>query len=65
MSRKCKKNLYKSTYKGNSFTKGKTYNIEDEDDNFFYFIDNEGMSFNFSKVEKLPYYWVEDYFYSL
>lgn len=63
MSRKCKKSLYKSTYKDNAFTKGESYNIVEEDDNFFYLTDNKGRSFNFSKLKKLPYYWVDDYFY--
>lgn len=63
MDRKCKKSLYKRTYKGNAFTKGKTYNIVEEDNNHFYLIDNEGHKFNFSKELKSPYYYINDYFY--
>jgi hypothetical protein len=65
MSRKCKKSLYKSTYKGNAFTKNKTYNVVDEDDNFFYIIDNEGQEFSMCKAQSNVYYWIDDYFYSL
>ncbi len=65
MSRKCKKSLYKSTYKGNAFTKDKTYNIVDEDDDFFYIIDNEGRKFSMHKTPSNTYYYIDDYFYSL
>lgn len=64
-SRKCKKSLYKSTYEGNAFTIDKTYDIVEEDDNFFFIIDNEGRKFSLHKTQSNIYYWIDDYFYSL
>lgn len=59
---KCIKSLYKSTYKGYAFTKGKEYVIDSEDDEFYTFIDNLGRKFEMSKKLTTIYYFVEDYF---
>jgi hypothetical protein len=59
---KCKKSLYKSTYKGHAFTKGKEYVIDSEDAEFYTFIDNLGRKFEMSKKLTTIYYFVEDYF---
>lgn len=61
-SRKCKKSLHKSTYGGNAFTKGKTYDIIEEDEFFFYIKDNKGWEFSMHKTPFHGYYWVDEYF---
>ena len=48
---KCKKSLYKSTYKGNAFIKGKSYTIAKEDNLFIWVKDKENNDFNFSIKE--------------
>ena len=58
---KCKKDLYKSTYKGKAFTKGTSYSIARKDE-FIWIIDNEGNEFNFSMEKIDPYYYIMDYF---
>ena len=58
----CKKDLYKSTYKSNAFTKGNSYSVSDENDKEIYLIDNNQHEFNFTKQSKLPFYFVEEYF---
>jgi hypothetical protein len=63
-SRKCKKSLYKSTYQKNAFTKNKIYKCVEEDENFFYFIDNEGHEFSVHKTPSKIHYWIDDYFHS-
>lgn len=60
--KKCKRSLYKSTYRGNAFTKGKIYNVIEEDDDFLYIEDNKSQRFNFSKIKNEPYYYIDDYF---
>ena len=62
MKRKCKKSIYKSTYKKNAFTKNRIYICIEENDNFLYFIDNEGKKFSISKNSSNSFYWLEDYF---
>jgi hypothetical protein len=59
---KCKKSLYKSTYKGNAFTKGHSYIITSEDDIFLNLQDNEGNEFNFKKIHSETFYYINDYF---
>jgi hypothetical protein len=59
---KCKKSLYKSTYKHNAFTKGKYYELSYKDDKFFYIKDNTGREFSVAINNISTFYWVEDYF---
>ncbi len=47
---KCKKSLYKSTYKKNAFTKGKKYIMTLKDDKKCQIVDNEGREFDFTFV---------------
>lgn len=62
-SKKCIKSLYRSTYKGYAFTKNKTYYCIEEDNDFFYMLDNRGdKGFNFSKTPKLGFYNMDEYF---
>jgi hypothetical protein len=59
---KCKKSLYKSTYKGWAFNRGKEYKVISHDKRFFYVKDNEGHEFSLAKENISPYYWFETYF---
>lgn len=59
---KCKKNLYKSTYKGFAFNKNKEYDVIEEDKNIVYLLDNTGREFNFTKVDGNNQYKLSDYF---
>lgn len=59
---KCKKSLYKSTYKGNAFTKDLLYTIVDEDKLFVYVIDDKGNEFSMSKIKKEPFYYIDEFF---
>jgi len=60
---KCKKDLHKSTYNGNAFTKGRTYRAcNHEDPAFVWLTDNQGNEFSMSKEQEPPYYFVCDYF---
>lgn len=61
-SKKCKKSLYKSTYKKNAFTKNKTYDVFEEDESFLWFVDNENNQFCVCKTAAHGYYYVNDYF---
>lgn len=61
---KCKRDLHKSTYKSNAFDKDKYYDIINEDEDFLWLKDNKNHEFNFSKKNKAPYYFIEDYFYT-
>ena len=60
----CTKDLYKSTYKSNAFTKGKIYEVVSEDENIIYLLDNKKREFNFSKNygHWLHFYCIKDYF---
>lgn len=58
----CKESLYKSTYKGNAFSKGVAYKTSREDDKFIWLVDNHGNEFDFAKTPTTPYYFIEDYF---
>ncbi len=59
----CKSDLYKSTYNGNAFDKGRVYIVSEENEEMVWLIDNENREFNFSKINKEPYYFLEDYFH--
>ena len=59
---KCKKSLYKSTYKKNAFTKNKKYDVVEIDDKFYHIVDNEGRALTVSKTEIPIYYYIGDYF---
>ena len=63
VSRKCKKSLYKSTYKGWAFNKNKGYIVVKENKEFYLIKDNRGNLFDFSKERKSPFYFIDDYFY--
>tara|TARA_B110000503_G_C6759992_1_gene255076 strand:+ start:101 stop:382 length:282 start_codon:yes stop_codon:yes gene_type:complete len=63
----CIKSLYKSTYKRNAFTKGKSYKIEYKDnidnDSFIFIIDNCENLFSFKEhLAKDGFYLFSDYF---
>lgn len=60
--KKCKKSLYKSTYKGYAFTKNKKYIIKSEDKDYIYLIDNQGNIFDMYKNPSNIYYYFNDYF---
>ena len=62
-TKKCKKPLWKSTYKGWAFNKHKGYIVVKENKEFFLIKDNRGNLFDFSKERKSPYYFIDDYFY--
>lgn len=57
----CKKSLYKSTYEGDAFTKGKTYILTIED-KYYWLVDNEGHEFSFTKTPGKTMYFIGDYF---
>ncbi len=60
----CKKELFKSTYRGFAFKKGKEYQVTSEDDKFIFIKDEKGHNFNFVK-EAAPgsiFYYLDDYF---
>ena len=64
---KCIKTLYKSTYKGNAFTRNKTYEVNSTEleRGFLYIIDKENHAFSFLITKNLKYqgcYLVKDYF---
>lgn len=59
----CKNDLYKSTYRGNAFDKGKSYEVIDEDERFFWIKDNNGKEMNFSIERESPYLFLDDYFF--
>lgn len=59
----CIKNLYKSTYQGNAFTRGESYSIEEDiDKRFFSITDNENNKFQMSKEPLENFYYIGDYF---
>lgn len=58
----CKKDLYKSTYNKNAFSLGKSYEVINNDNDFYYVLDNNGKEFNFSIKDELPYYFLSEYF---
>lgn len=60
----CIKSLYKSTYKQNVFVVKKSYEITQEDDEFYYIIfDKERIKpMNFAKENHGTYYYFFDYF---
>lgn len=64
----CKKSLYKSTYKKNAFIEGKIYHIKSEDADFYDIFDENKEDkkavgyMNFSKTQKVPYLFFDDYF---
>lgn len=59
---KCKKSLYKSTYKKNAISKNRIYKVVEEDTQFFWLEDNLFNSFNFAKKQGKTYYTIDDYF---
>ena len=60
---KCKKSLYKSTYKSYAFILGDTYELIDENEDFFFIIDNLGCLTNFHKKSNSNiYYNYNEYF---
>ncbi len=64
---KCKKNLYKSTYKKFAFVKDKEYAILTVDETFVYIVDEEKNTFNFfrdgySTDDSFGYYHLTEYF---
>lgn len=59
---KCTKSYYKSTYLKNAFSKGRTYKVSREDDEFFYIQDNEFHDFSISKTNKFGLLFIDDYF---
>lgn len=59
---KCKKSLYKSTYKGNAFTKGNEYEVVREEKRFVWLIDNTGKEFSMCKENQYGYYFIKKYF---
>lgn len=59
---KCKKSLYKSTYKRNAFNKGKEYIILYEEEDIIYLLDEMDQTFSFSKKEEHTMYNFTDYF---
>lgn len=51
MKVKCKKDLYKSTYGKNAFTKGAKYTLLSYDDNFYLIEDNNKNTLDFYRRE--------------
>jgi hypothetical protein len=60
---KCRKSLFKSTYRKNAFTKGRKYEVVSEDD-YVWVRDNTGRPFTFSRTSGGPFYVLSDYFES-
>lgn len=60
----CIKSLYKSTYKGYAFIKGRSYKEIRRDKSFIYLEDEEGNEFNFAfKNNSNDFFYVlKDYF---
>ncbi len=58
----CINSLYKSTYKGLAFKKGKTYQVVKEDAEYYWIIDRLGHEFDFAKTKPTPCYIFTDYF---
>lgn len=60
---KCKKSIYKSTYKKNAFTKDKHYTIREETKTHYWITDNLNNSFSFTKTKaNTGEYLFSDYF---
>jgi hypothetical protein len=60
---KCKKTLYKSTYKGNAFIEGRFYFQLKEDKEFVQMEDETNRAFDFAKENRsVNFYLLEDYF---
>ncbi|SRR3972149_3354492 len=69
---RCIKTLYKSTYKGNAFTRNKLYEIRsDKNHDFIHILDNQGRFFGFEKPQlrftkqyykQAGMYRIQDYF---
>jgi len=63
---KCKKSIFKSTYKSKAFTRGKFYKIVSEDESLISLLDNYKYKFTFTKhfnSSTWDYYFIKDYFY--
>jgi len=59
---KCKKDLFKSTYKSNAFNVKKTYSIVEETDKFYYILDEKNKPINFAKEDHGVFYFFDTYF---
>ena len=60
---KCKKSLYRSTYKGNAFTKNMRYEIVSIDKDFIFIKDNKNHIFDLKKIgDNNIFYTFGDYF---
>lgn len=62
---RCKQDLYKSTYEGNAFVAGKTYEVVERDERGTFLRDEEGRSFGpFVNQSDGVFYILDDYFSS-
>jgi hypothetical protein len=59
---KCKKSIYKSTYKRNAFTKGKNYFLVEEDELRYWVRDELGNPSSFTKKETFGEHLFSNYF---
>ncbi len=57
----CKKSLRKSTYRGNAFVKGRSYEVIREDD-YVWLRDEHEQEFNFARQADYISYLLSDYF---